>query len=169
MTSPLPTDEDRKALARIVHHFRLADSVLAWMEDEGFRRSVVSTPSDEERDAREFLAKHYSPAVGWTVEELHLTVLVPRSLPTAGNGESLRLVREILDEAAFDIKVVERSAVSVPPTLTDAAVQHVRETVFAQSQRERSTGACGSGLYYPSIEAATTILRAALGGEEKTQ
>lgn len=50
---------------------------------------------------RAFFAEHYGPSTGWTVEELHLTVLVPTSEP----GGSLELVREILADAAFDIRV----------------------------------------------------------------
>lgn len=43
----------------------------------------------------------------------------------------------------------------------DAIIQRVREAVFAQSQRERGI-VSGSGLYYPSIEAARIILNAAI-------
>ncbi len=46
------------------------------------------------------------------------------------------------------------------PNPTAEAVQKLREAVFAQSQRERDKCATGSGLYYPSIEAAETIIRA---------
>lgn len=46
------------------------------------------------------------------------------------------------------------------PNPTAEAVQRLREAVFAQSQRERDKGATGSGLYYPSIEAAEVIIRA---------
>lgn len=47
-----------------------------------------------------------------------------------------------------------------PPIVSDAMIQKVREAIFAQSQRERGA-VSGSGLYYPSIDAAINILRAA--------
>lgn len=46
------------------------------------------------------------------------------------------------------------------PNPTAEQVQKIREAIFAQSQRERDQ-ARGSGLYYPSIEAAETIIQAA--------
>lgn len=51
---------------------------------------------------------------------------------------------------------------------SDAQVQRLREAVFAQSQKARRTTRDG-GLYYPSIDAAKTILRAAAetGGEHR--
>jgi hypothetical protein len=47
-----------------------------------------------------FYAEHYSD---WTVHELPLMVYVP--MKDADRDEALALVREILDEAAFDIRV----------------------------------------------------------------
>ena len=44
---------------------------------------------------------------------------------------------------------------------TDAQIQRLREAVFAQSQRERQHPDGRAGLYYPSIEAARTMLLAA--------
>lgn len=43
---------------------------------------------------------------------------------------------------------------------SDTQIQRLREAVFAQSQRERN-GKPGAGVYYPSIEAAKTIISAA--------
>lgn len=54
-----------------------------------------------------FYAEHYSD---WTVHELPLMVYVPS---TGDRDEALALVREILDEAAFDIRVHV-----IPPTTT---------------------------------------------------
>ena len=47
-----------------------------------------------------FYGQHYSD---WTVHELPLMVYVP--LNDADSDAALALVREILDEAAFDIRV----------------------------------------------------------------
>lgn len=55
-----------------------------------------------ELELREFYATHYPSASGWVVEELHLKVFVPTKDP----GTSADLIREILDEAAFDIRTV---------------------------------------------------------------
>lgn len=49
--------------------------------------------------------------------------------------------------------------------VNDAMIQRVREAVFAQSQRERGV-VSGSGLYYPSIDAARTIIAAAVAVSE---
>lgn len=61
----------------------------------------MSNDSDVERIA--FYEKHYS---GWTVHALPLTVYVP--MVDRDPASALALVREILDEAAFDISVSER-------------------------------------------------------------
>ena len=52
-------------------------------------------------DVEAFYAEHYSD---WTVHALSLVVYVPS---TQSRGEALALVQEILDEAAFDIRVQE--------------------------------------------------------------
>lgn len=59
--------------------------------------------SDHEQNAENdaaFYEEHYSD---WTVHELPLMVYVP--MVNADPSEALALVREILDEAAFDIRV----------------------------------------------------------------
>lgn len=65
----------------------------------GERMSDVSEAPSADRDAA-FYAEHYSD---WTVHELPLMVYVP--MKDADWAEALALVREILDEAAFDIGV----------------------------------------------------------------
>lgn len=57
-----------------------------------------------------FYEEHYPD---WTVHELPLMVYVPSV--HADRDEALALVREILDEAAFDIRVR-----AIPPAGTDA-------------------------------------------------
>lgn len=50
-----------------------------------------------------FYEQHYSD---WTVHELPLIVYVPSK--DSDRAEALALIREILDEAAFDIRVSEQ-------------------------------------------------------------
>lgn len=208
VTSPLPTDEDaRRELEYMLAAHRVgpdranvrnaADVALAEKIIVSFRRSVVSTPSDEVRALiEEALVTLKSPYPGSTVREG--SRVGPYDFQRA-NEETRRILRAALEASAvsappevqalieslgalnddyamntlgrreplIDEAIRVLSAVSAPPTITDEALQRLREAVFAQSQRERSTGARGSGLYYPSIDAATTILRAALGGEEQ--
>lgn len=59
---------------------------------------MSETPSAENDAA--FYEEHYSD---WTVHELPLMVYVPTK--DADRDEALALVREILDQAAFDIRV----------------------------------------------------------------
>lgn len=50
-----------------------------------------------------FYRKHYAD---WTVHELPLTIYVPTAHDD--RDEAIALVREILEEAGFDIRVSER-------------------------------------------------------------
>lgn len=106
MTGPLPTDEDREALAQIIGTAEsLTDDEGAWALPEdiadailaaGFRRSVVSTPGD----ARE--------AVLTSLRRSHVGEMVSK-IPEAH--------RRMVAEGIFDAL----SAVSAPPTITDEA------------------------------------------------
>lgn len=52
-----------------------------------------------------FYATHYGPGSGWEIHRLNVCI----SIPAKGGSpsESLNLIREILDNANFDIRVTE--------------------------------------------------------------
>lgn len=62
------------------------------------KREMTEMPVED----REFYRKHYSD---WTVHALPLVIYIPTT--HNDRAEALALVREILDEAAFDIRVSE--------------------------------------------------------------
>lgn len=123
MTSPLPTDEDREALLKVLaeqglsepayspHSWRcehpdrypdyctcardMADAILA----AGFRRSVVSTPSDE------------------------VLAILKRALETEVRPDHLyEAVHKLVAGITDAVVALEASAVSAPPTITDEAL-----------------------------------------------
>jgi hypothetical protein len=61
----------------------------------------MSRRTIEEMEQAAFYQEHYSD---WTVHALRLTVYVPLTEDST-EADSLALVREILDDAAFDIRV----------------------------------------------------------------
>lgn len=82
--------------------------------------STTPEPLDAEQSEREtleaFYAEHYAD---WTVHELPVMVYVPTKRGT--RDESLALVREVLDDATLDIKMV----VGRSPRPAKAALPHL--------------------------------------------
>lgn len=83
----------------------LIDSMLAQANEHDIRVEVVypqGEPSNDERAIREFYAEHYDPKAGWRIERLDLAVFIP----AVGDVDALSIVREALEDAALDIRVL---------------------------------------------------------------
>ena len=79
------------------------DEALAQVAAVAERTGMSGTERDDA-----FYAMHYGPDNGWEVHRLNVCI----SVPTKGGSisESLDLIREILDDAAFDIRVTVLAA-----------------------------------------------------------
>lgn len=175
--SPLPTDEDARAegpfgMQDIIesalewqssyepetpaHFTSPAEAVRIALWDEGFRRSVVSTPGD----ARE--------AVLTSLRRSHVGEMVSK-IPEAH--------RRMVAEGIFDAL----SAVSAPPTITDeAAVTRAAKALWIADQDDEAWARrVVDDVFSPAddwpqecieyADRARAAVRAALGGEDKVE
>lgn len=86
-------------------------------------------------DREELLNETYGPGTGWTRKEIHLIVKVPQRLERAAiTDDALELVREILDDAAFDITADEFDLAKHDADIR-APIRALVETWEAERQR----------------------------------
>lgn len=161
--SPLPTDEDREALQRLIYTFEttdLGDNLAITTRDSyalvdaifsaGFRRSVVSTPKPDAlftaRNIVNQIADHYSEQI------------------TSDQWVRVRQEsNDMLDE--FVLRLI--TAVSAPPTITDDELLETYRVANERAMHEANLrDGFASNMSRESILAGLRAV-AALGGEEQ--
>lgn len=143
---PLPTDEDREALANMPTHValdgkrfgRLGETTADYYIERGFRRSVVSTP--ELADALDRECQSLPNWPGRTHDMVKIEWFA----------------KGVVDSAAF----IRDHAVSAPLTITDADARLHPLYEGCRSSEARTAFLVG-------WRAARATMIAALGGEEK--